>query len=100
MADIPVISSAVGQCSGCGGLLFPHVFHICAANMNLHEGAIAQEVLKQLLVTSYVPPPPSASDAGMLTEPPLLAVSNSRTHCDACGERLDPNAMHRCDGNS
>lgn len=100
MADIPVISSAVGLCSACGGLLFRNVFHICAGNMNLHEGAIAQEVLKQLLVTSYVPPPPAANNSAMLTEPPAVAVSNSRTHCDACLQGLDPNVMHKCAGNN
>lgn len=100
MTDIPIVSSAVGLCSGCGGLLFPHVFHICAANMNLHEGAIAQEVLKQLLVTSYVPPPPAANNSAMLTEPPSVAVSNSRTHCEGCQQPLDPKAMHKCAGNN
>lgn len=98
--DIPIISAAAGQCTGCGGLLFRNVFHICAANMSLHQDAISQEVLKQMLATSYVPPPPAPSDAGILTEPPVLLVSNSRTHCDACGERLDPNVMHRCAGNN
>ena len=100
MADIPIVSSAVGLCSGCGGLLFGNVFHICAANMNLHEGAISQEVLKQLLVTSYVPPPPASNNSAMLTEPPAVAVSNSRTHCEACGGALDPAVMHRCAGNN
>ena len=98
--DIPVISNAVGQCTGCGGLLFPNVFHICAANLSLHEGAISQEVLKQLLVTSYVPAPPASNEAGILTEPPVLLVSNSRTHCDACQQALDPNVMHKCAGNN
>ncbi len=99
MTDIPLISSAVAQCSGCGGLLFMNVFHICAANMALHEGAIAHEVLKQMAATSYVPAPPPSNDAGLLTEPPAVAVSNSRTHCEACLEPLDPTAMHKCAGN-
>ena len=98
--DIPLVSSAVGICSGCDGLLFPHVFHICAANMALHEGAIAQDVLKQLLVTSYVPPPPAANNSAMLTEPPAVAQTNSRTHCDACLQELNPAVMHKCVGNS
>jgi hypothetical protein len=97
-SDIPIISTAAGQCSACGGLLFRNVFHICAGNYSLHQDAISQEVLSQLLATSYVPAPPS-NDAGISTEPPVLLVSNSRTHCDACLEPLDPNVMHICAGN-
>lgn len=99
MTEIPLISSAVAQCSSCGGLLFRNVFHICAGNMQLHEGAITHEVLKQLMVTSYVHAPPPSNDAGILTEPPVLQVSNSRTQCEACLEPLDPNVMHICAGN-
>lgn len=68
--------------------------------MHLHEGAIAQDVLKQLLVTSYVPAPPAPSSSPLLTEPPTLAQTTSRTHCEACGQMLDPSIMHRCDGNN
>ena len=100
MTDIPIISSAVGQCTACGGLLFRNLFHICAGNMNLHEGAIAQEVLKQLIVTSYVPPPPASNNSAILTEPPAVAVTNSRTHCEACGDALNPHVMHKCAGNN
>ena len=99
-AEIPLISSAVGQCTGCGGLLFRNMFHICASNMHLHEGAISQEVLKQLLATSYIPAPPTANNSAMLTEPPALAVSNSRTQCEVCEGQLDPAVMHRCHGNN
>jgi len=97
--SIPIISTAVGQCTGCGSLLFANVFHICAANMHLHEGAIAQEVLKQLLVTSYVAAPPAPTTTGIVTEPPALKQTVSRTHCEVCEQRLDPTAMHLCAGN-
>lgn len=98
--EIPIISSAVARCTGCGGLLFANVFHVCAANMALHEGAIAQDVLKQLMATSYVPAPPEPSTSAMLTDPPAVLQTNSRTQCNACLAPLDPNAMHRCAGNS
>lgn len=97
---IPPALPAIAQCQGCGGLLFANVFHVCAFNMSLHEGAFSQDELRKLIATSYVPAPPAPSDAGILTEPPLLAVSNSRTHCNACGGRLDPNVMHTCAGNN
>jgi hypothetical protein len=104
MTDAPVLkippaTGAVAQCRGCGGLLFANVFHICAFNMNLHEGSFSQEELTRLIAASYVPAPPPSNEAGIVTEPPLLMVSNSRTHCDACLEALDPNAMHVCAGN-
>lgn len=95
-APIPLISSAVGQCTGCGGLLFADKFHLCAANLHLHEGAISREVVAQLLVTSYVAAPPAPTTTGILTEPPALNVTNDRTHCEACGLTLDPSVMHRC----
>ena len=33
------------------------------------------------------------------SEPPNVAVSATRTHCEACHEPLDPNVMHKCHGN-
>lgn len=33
------------------------------------------------------------------SEPPNVAVSAERTHCEACQEPLDPNVMHKCHGN-
>jgi len=97
---IPPSVPAVAQCKGCGGLLFANVFHVCAFNMALHEGAFSEDELRQLVATSYVPAPPPSNDAGIATEPPVLLVSNSRTHCDACLEPLHPNVMHRCAGNN
>lgn len=94
------MSLPVGQCSGCGGLLFANVFHVCAANIHLHEGAIAHEVLTQLMVTSYVPAPPAPSSSAMLSDPPSLTQTSSRTHCEACGQALHPSVMHRCAGNN
>jgi hypothetical protein len=96
---IPPATPAVAQCQGCGGLLFANVFHVCAFNMRLHEGAFSDDELKRLVATSYVPAPPGSNDAGILTEPPVLLVSDSRTHCDVCLEALDPNVMHVCAGN-
>jgi len=100
LQPIPIVSKAVAQCQGCGGLLFANVFHVCAFNMRLHEGAFSDEELKRLVATSYVPAPPPSNEAGILTEPPLLAVTNSRTHCNACQGALDPNVMHKCAGNN
>lgn len=100
LQKIPPAVPALAQCRGCGGLLFANVFHVCAFNMALHEGAYSPEALKQLIATSYVPVPPPSNEAGIATEPPLLAVSNSRTHCNACLEPLDPNVMHKCAGNN
>jgi len=97
---IPPAVPAVAQCRGCGGLLFANVFHVCAFNMNLHEGSFSPEELTRLVATSYVPAPPPANDAGILTEPPVVLATNSRTHCEACLEPLDPNAMHKCAGNN
>lgn len=96
---IPPAVPAVAQCA-CGGLLFPNVFHVCAFNMALHEGVFSDDELRKLVATSYVPAPPASNDAGILTEPPVLLVSNSRTHCDACQQALDPNVMHKCAGNN
>jgi len=96
---IPPVTPAVAQCRGCGGLLFANVFHVCAFNVALHEGAFSDEELKRLVATSYIPAPPS-NDAGISTEPPVLLVSDSRTHCEACLEPLDPNVMHKCAGNN
>lgn len=100
MSDIPIVSNAVARCTGCGGLLFVNVFHICAANMSLHEGAISREVLTQIMATSFVPAPPEPSTSAMLTEPPTLNQTTSRTQCEACGEALSPSVMHRCHGNT
>lgn len=97
---IPPSVPAVAQCRGCGGLLFANVFHICAFNRSLHENVFSQEELTRLIATSYVPAPPAPSDAGIMTEPPALAVTNSRTHCEACGNALDPAVMHKCHGNA
>lgn len=33
------------------------------------------------------------------SEPPNVIVSSARSHCEACKEPLDPNVMHKCDGN-
>lgn len=33
------------------------------------------------------------------SEPPVVAVKEGRTHCEACKEPLDPNVMHKCHGN-
>ena len=33
------------------------------------------------------------------SEPPVVAVKEGRTHCEACQEALDPNVMHKCHGN-
>lgn len=33
------------------------------------------------------------------SEPPVLAVKEGRTHCEACKEALDPTVMHKCHGN-
>lgn len=95
---IPSITPAIAQCQ-CGGLLFANVFHVCAFNQSLHEGAFSDDELKKLIATSYVPAPPPSNDAGIATEPPVLLVSNSRTQCEACLEPLDPNVMHVCAGN-
>jgi len=97
---IPPAMPAVAQCAGCGGLLFANVFHVCAFNVALHEGAYSAEDLKKMIATSFVPAPPASNDAGILTEPPMLMVSNSRTHCEACDQSLDPNVMHKCAGNN
>ena len=96
---IPPSTSAIAQCAGCGGLLWANVFHVCAFNVALHEGAFSDDELKRLVATSYVPAPPPSNEAGMATEPPTLLVSNSRTQCEACLEPLYPNVMHQCAGN-
>jgi len=96
---IPPVIPAIAQCR-CGGLLFANVFHVCAFNQSLHEGAYSDDELKKLIATSYVPAPPPSNDAGILTEPPILLVSDSRTHCEACLQALDPNVMHKCAGNN
>lgn len=31
--------------------------------------------------------------------PPIVTESKGRTHCDACGDALAPDIMHKCDGN-
>jgi hypothetical protein len=92
-------TGAIGQCSGCGGLLFANVFHICAANMDLYRGTIAQETLDAMAANSYVPPPPAASDSGVLSAPPDVTVRTGRTHCEHCKEALDPAVYHKCAGN-
>jgi hypothetical protein len=33
------------------------------------------------------------------SEPPVVAVKEGRTHCEACKEPLDPTVMHKCHGN-
>lgn len=33
------------------------------------------------------------------SEPPSVSVSDTRTHCEACKEPLDPSVMHKCHGN-
>lgn len=33
------------------------------------------------------------------SEPPQVTVKVDRTHCEACKEPLDPNVMHKCEGN-
>jgi len=33
------------------------------------------------------------------SEPPVVAVKEGRTHCEACKEPLDPTMMHKCHGN-
>jgi len=33
------------------------------------------------------------------SEPPVVAVKEGRTHCEACKEPLDPSVMHKCHGN-
>jgi len=33
------------------------------------------------------------------SEPPVVAVKEGRTHCEACKEPLDPAVMHKCHGN-
>ena len=33
------------------------------------------------------------------SEPPVVAVKEGRTHCEACKESLDPSVMHKCHGN-
>jgi len=96
---IPPSVPAVAQCQ-CGGLLWANVFHVCAFNQSLHEGAFSADELKNLIATSYVPAPPAPSDAGIATEPPVLLVSDSRTHCEACLTPLNPNVMHKCAGNN
>ncbi len=33
------------------------------------------------------------------SEPPVVAVKEGRTHCEACKEALDPTVLHKCHGN-
>jgi len=33
------------------------------------------------------------------SEPPVVAVKEGRTHCEACKEPLNPDVMHKCHGN-
>jgi len=40
-----------------------------------------------------------SGDAGFLSDPPVLTVKENRTHCEACGAKLEPNVMHKCAGN-
>ena len=40
-----------------------------------------------------------STEAGIITDPPEVTVKTNRTHCEACGEKLDPNVMHKCAGN-
>jgi hypothetical protein len=93
------MSQPLGQCSGCGGLLFANVFHVCPANVHLYQGTIPQEELDKLVAGSYVPPPPAASDSGVFAEPPELVHKTGRTHCEHCEEPLHPDVYHKCAGN-
>jgi hypothetical protein len=90
---------AIGQCGGCGGLLFANVFHVCIHNIHLYEGSIPKAELDQLASHSYVPPPPMANDSGVFSEPPDVIQKTGRTNCEACGEALNPTVMHTCRGN-
>jgi hypothetical protein len=92
-------TGAIGQCQGCGGLLFANVFHVCAANVELYRATIAPDVLSKLVAEGYVAPPPAASDSGVLSAPPEVTVKTDRTHCEHCNEPLDPTVYHKCAGN-